>query len=180
MRSTFRDTGQTLEDFVDMIYVQCPKCTKRADVIRIPSDEDEITSDVSRRYNSSNTKPFINSSLRFRRSFSPRKLSCLHCGYTKIWTGNGPRKGGPYDWYFRLPLWVQTPCGRNVLWAFNEEHLSFLEMYITAKQRAKFAEEGQIRNQTMVSRLPFWKKSAKNRQQVLKGIVRLKNILEKS
>jgi hypothetical protein len=77
-------------------------------------------------------------------------------------------------------MWLQTPCGGNVLWAFNEEHLSFLEVYITAKQRAKFAEEGQIRNQTMVSRLPFWMKSAKNRQQVLKGIVRLKNILEKS
>jgi uncharacterized membrane-anchored protein YjiN (DUF445 family) len=115
--------------------------------------------------------------MRYGRSFSRRKLSCLHCSYTSIYNERRQRRGGPYDWYFRLPLWLQTPCCGEILWAFNEEHLNFLEQYVTEKQRRKFHVEGQIRNGTMASRLPNWMKSAKNRDQVLKGIERLKAML---
>ncbi len=170
MTSAFTDSGQTLANFVETIYVRCPKCNKRAHVIRIPDDEEEILAETSSRQGSPS----------FRRSFSPRKLSCLHCGYTSIWQGNGLRRDGPYDWYFQLPLWLQTPCCGDILWAFNEEHLSFLERYVTAKQRIKYYAEGQIRNGTMASRLPTWMKSAKNRDQVLKGISRLKEMVENS
>ena len=168
MSSIFTDSGQTLEDFAETIYVHCPKCHKCAHVKRIPSDEEEILAD----------KSISHSSLRFGRSFSPRKLSCLHCSYTCIYNEMTQQRGGPYDWYFRLPLWLQTPCCGQILWAFNEEHLNFLEQYVTAKQRGKFHVEGQIRNGTMASRLPTWIKSAKNRDQVLKGIIRLKAMLE--
>jgi hypothetical protein len=170
MTSTFTDSGQTLANFVETIYVRCPKCTKRAHVIRIPDVEEEILADTSGHHGS----------LSFRRSFSPRKLCCLHCSYTSIWEGGTQHRGGPYDWYFQLPLWLQTPCCGEILWAFNEEHLNFLEQYVVAKQRVKFHVEGQIRNGTMASRLPTWMKSAKNRDQVLKGISRLKDMLERS
>lgn len=170
MASTFIDQGQTLEDFTEMIYVRCPICQKCAHLKRIPLDEQEIVADISRQHGSP----------RFRRSFSPRKLSCFYCGYTKTWKGNARRgKGGPLDWYFGLPLWLQTPCRGNILWAFNEEHLDFLERYVTATQRIKFNAKGQPRNGTMASRLPLWMKSAKNRDEVIKSIARLKGMMEK-
>ncbi|WP_201377334.1 hypothetical protein [Ktedonobacter sp. SOSP1-52] len=168
--STFTDSGQTLEDFAETIDVCCPKCHKRAQVRRISLDEEMLLVDDTSR----------DGSWHLRRSFSPRKISCLHCSYTRIWEGKARGARGQYDWYFGLPLWLQTPCCGEILWAFNEEHLSFLERYITAKQRLKFSAEGQIRNATMASRLPSWIKSAKNRDEVLKGIARLKKLLEKS
>jgi len=170
MAAPFSDSGQTLEDFVETVYVHCPQCHQCAQVRRLPSDEEIILADDSGRQ----------SSWRFRRSFSSRKLSCLHCSYTSIWKGTAQQKGGPYDWYFGLPLWLQTPCCGEILWAFNEEHLSFLESYVTAKQRIKFHAQGRIRNGTMASRLPIWIKSAKNRDEVVKGIARLKGMLERS
>jgi hypothetical protein len=170
MTAPFTDSGQTLEDFVETIYVRCPQCQKCAQVRRLPSDEKLILADDSDRHGS----------WRFQRSLSSRKLSCLHCGYTSIWKEKAQQRGGPYDWYFRLPLWLQTPCCGEILWVFNEEHLSVLERYVTAKQRIKFYAEGQVSNGTMASRLPIWIKSAKNRDEVVKGIERLKALLEKS
>ena len=179
MTSIFTDAGQTLENFAETIYVCCPVCKKCAQVKRIPSDEQEIVADISRRYNTWRYREHLGAMIRFRRSFSPRKLSCFHCGYTKTWQGNGRGRSGPQDWYFGLPLWLQTPCSGKILWAFNEEHVSFLERYVTATQRIKFRAKGQIRNGTMASRLPLWMKSAKNRDEIVKGVARLKGMLER-
>ncbi|MFL5692198.1 MAG: hypothetical protein ACJ795_10365 [Ktedonobacteraceae bacterium] len=168
--SIFIDSGRTLEDFVETMDVHCPKCHKCAQVRRIPTDEEVILADDTDRYGSWS----------FRRSFSPRKVSCLHCSYTSIWKGKVRGGRGQHDWYFGLPLWLQTPCCGKILWAFNEEHLSFLERYVTAKQRIKFFAAGRVRNATVASRLPFWIKRAKNQDEVLKGIARLKKMLEQS
>jgi hypothetical protein len=178
MVSTFMDSGKFLEDFAETMYVCCPKCQKRASVTRIPADEEKIKTDISRRFSWWRMKGFAATAGRYPRSFSPRKLSCLHCGYVKTWKGNARDAKGPCDWYFGLPLWLQTVCCGNILWAFNEEHLNFLEQYVAATHRVKYHVNGQMRNNTMASRLPLWVKSAKNRQQVLKGIARLRSMLE--
>jgi hypothetical protein len=77
--------------------------------------------------------------------------------------------GGPYDWYFQLPLWLQTPCCGQILWAYNADHLAFLFSYVTADLR----EGNPHRNQSLASRLPGWMKSGKNRAQVTHGLQRL-------
>ena len=166
MTAIFTDLGETLEDFAETIYVRCPRCQKRAHVSGLPAHEEIQSADDARH--------------RFQQSWLPRKLSCLHCSYISTWKGTVQRRGGPYDWYFRLPLWLQTPCCGEILWAFNEEHLSFLERCITATQRIKFHAEGQLRNGTMASRLPIWMKRAKNRDAVIKGIEQLKVLLEEA
>jgi hypothetical protein len=74
------------------------------------------------------------------------------------------------DWYFHLPLWLQTPCCGHILWARNRAQLAFLEGYVAAKLR----EDVPNINQSLVSRLPRWLKSAKNRADVLRGVERLK------
>ncbi|HEX6963604.1 MAG TPA: hypothetical protein VF175_17180 [Lacipirellula sp.] len=87
----------------------------------------------------------------------------------------------PYDWYFHLPLWLQTPCCGHVLWAFNIEHLTFLESYIEADHRTALPEEVaqrlRIRNATLASRLPKWTIVAKHRSEVLKCIRKLRDDL---
>lgn len=161
MTSIFTDSGQILEDFAERMDVCCPMCHRRACVMRIPADEKELLPGRG--------------PLRFHRTFS-----CFHCGSTRRWQGSVQRRGGPYDWYFRFPLWLQTPCSGEILWAFNEDHVHFLEQYVLAKQRIKFHEEGRIRNGTLASRLPIWIKRAKNREEVTKGILRLKKLQEES
>jgi hypothetical protein len=151
-----------VEDFAERMDVCCPMCHRRACVMRIPADEKELLPGGG--------------SPRFHRTFSARKFSCLHCGSTCFWQGNVQRRGGPYDWYFRFPLWLQTSCCGEILWAFNEDHVRFLEQYVLAKQRIKFHEEGRVRNGTLASRLPIWIKRAKNREEVTKGILRLKKL----
>src|SRR5260370_39279346 len=73
---------------------------------------------------------------------------------------------GPTDWYFQLPLWLQTPCAGEILWAFNSAHLSFLESYVPARDRRRLPNV----NRSAASRLPMWIKSAKNREAVLHAI----------
>ncbi len=47
-----------------------------------------------------------------------------------------PKRDTPQDPLFRLALWLQTPCGSHVLWAFNYAHLDFLEGYVAASLEA--------------------------------------------
>ncbi|WP_336212225.1 hypothetical protein [Nonomuraea sp. LPB2021202275-12-8] len=50
-----------------------------------------------------------------------------------------------------------------MLWAYNAEHLDFLERYV----RAFIREREPNRNGSLASRLPAWLKDAKNRDAVL-------------
>ncbi len=102
----FQGAGQTLDTFSDLMYVRCPRCDRQAQVMRIVLAEDKQS-------------PASSSSERYQLTFRPRKLSCLDCGLTKIWDGHTLYKGGPRDWYFCLPLWLQTPCWGELLWALN-------------------------------------------------------------
>jgi hypothetical protein len=164
----FVDEGQTWNDFAEVMYVRCPRCGRCAEVRRIANDEQEIEAYTAKYGGSKN----------FLRIFSPRKLSCGFCGYNRVRNERSLSRRGPYDWYFGVPLWLQTRCCGDVLWVLNEEHLDFLEGYVGAKQRVKAGEEAILRNSTMASRLPRWMKSAKNREEVLRGIGKLRVLLK--
>jgi hypothetical protein len=72
-------------------------------------------------------------------------------------------------------LWLRVNCCGHVLWAYNKQHLDFLEGYVTASLR----ERQPNINQSLASRLPYWIKSTKNREQLIKGIQKLKDKLTK-
>jgi hypothetical protein len=99
--------------------------------------------------------------------FAPRRFLCSACGYVKDAETTGVVQGRNRDWYFGLALWLQVPCCGETLWAHNEAHLDYLECFV----RATLREE---RPSTLASRLPSWMKSAKNRDEVLKCIGRLR------
>ncbi|GII25507.1 hypothetical protein Pme01_51040 [Planosporangium mesophilum] len=109
--------------------------------------------------------------------FCPRNLSCLACAYSATWQPEGSSScwGGPFDPYFRRPLWLQASCcGGKTLWAFNREHLELIDGYV----RARLRERGPERPYTsLLEKLPAWIKSAKHRDEITRTIQRLRATL---
>lgn len=135
-------------DFINHIYIQCPKCSNRAEVISDAKDKVHT------------------------------RMTCVHCGMNQQWTMDDNLKsilvGSPVDCYFRYPVWLQYPLGENMLFAYNYEHLAFLENFITARLRERSKDQHGWRNSSIQSKLPAWILSAKNRIKVLKAIEKLK------
>ena len=92
-------------------------------------------------------------------------------------TSNGINVQFSTKFVFGYPVWLQSDCCGETLYALNYEHLQFLEDYVSAKIRERGIEnkeEFYYRNRTLESRLPQWIKSAKNRERILKTIENLK------
>ncbi len=158
MALRFHDLGQTLEDFRRVYIVRCPQCGGRAQVVPLAGDTLAVA--------------------------VPRRLVCPHCGLTKDRAAQTYPPREQDAWYDQLELWLQTPCCGETLWAYNKEHLDFLEQYVAATLRERTHPDGTTRSQTparnstLASRLPAWIKSAKNREAVLKGIGKLRQMLD--
>lgn len=77
-------------------------------------------------------------------------------------------------------LWLRTPCCGETLWAYNGRHLAVIEDYVRATVRKGISPDNEragCRNTTVAARLPKWIITAKNRDEVLKGIARLRERL---
>ncbi len=152
----FLDTGTKIYEFYDEFLVICPKCKSMAKVL---IDEAEFAKLPQRKMD------------KFRNQFfAPRRLVCLSCLHRDFWKGNQIGVGSNVDWYFRLPLWLEISCCGERLWAYNLKHLEMLEQYVGAKLRERTIKG----RSSFLSKLPKWIKRAKNRDEILKGIARLK------
>lgn len=152
----FRDRKITVHAFADRILVACPSCGACARVFSV--------GDPAR-----------------CACYGPWRLSCLACGYVRERAGRTVAFGGGgdpvRDPYFGLPLWLQVGCcGGRRLWAYNAEHLDFLEAFVAARlrERADLPPVRWSHRMTMVARLPAWLKSAKHRREILTRIARLR------
>jgi hypothetical protein len=146
----FLDDGSTIYEFGEEFLVVCPKCGSMAKVTSGETASEKINNQL----------------------FAPRKVMCLSCVFRDTWSGKQLSVGGNFDWYFKLPLWLQISCCGETLWAYNYRHLQFLEDYVAAKLR----ERKPNSTRSTASRLPQWIKSAKNREEVLKAIGKLKDV----
>ena len=149
MHARFADHGQSVYAFGAEFLVRCPRCGGRAVVRPRPATEAPA------------------------RLFTPRRLTCARCGYARDGDTGPLWIGGPVDWYFHQPLWLQTPCAGHTLWAYNAEHLAFLEGYVGAGLRQRRPNV----NRSLASRLPRWLLDAKLRADVLVGTRRLREHL---
>ncbi|KOU60691.1 hypothetical protein ADK57_29495 [Streptomyces sp. MMG1533] len=156
----FRDPRSTKYDFTDSVLVRCPRCTRIAHV------EVQRTAEQG---------PSA-------RLFAPRRLVCRACGLSRTWQGRSIEfSGGSHmqarDPYFRLPLWLQVETRHGGLWAYSLEQLELLRQFVGAslRERAPWYDTGQ--KMTYVARLPAWVKSAKNRDEVLSAIERLRALV---
>jgi len=148
INNRFVDRGDLIYELGDEFLVVCPKCSGKAKVFPV-----EISSEK------------INNKL-----FAPHRFVCVICAHRKDWKAGQISIGGNFDWYFRLPLWLQISCCGEILWAYNLRHLEILEKYVSAKLRER-TKKGR---NSFLSKLPDWIKSAKNRREVLKAIGKLK------
>ncbi|MEP0265411.1 hypothetical protein [Dokdonia sp.] len=163
MKTKFNAYGKTLYEFTNNIYVVCPKCKNQAIVT---------------------SKGFLK-----EKDETEIKLTCSSCGMNTyyaetpkdIWTLQHSEVtyetrnlilGANIDPYFRLPLWLQKEMPDGLLWAYNYEHLDFLEKHIHAKLR--YRDLTNNHNRSLGARLPKWMTSRKNRTEVLNGIEKLK------
>lgn len=152
----FQSDYKCLSDFSSTVLLVCPRCKKCAELIPLQGDP------------------------RDAKGIRLRQVVCKYCAYFKEFSSS------TFDmacysaaWPQRLPLWLQAPCCGKVLWAFNGEHLSYLEQFVAAGHRER-AGDGKNSNHSMTSRLPQWMQSAKHRAEVLRGIERLRRRLPSS
>ncbi|HRG34262.1 MAG: hypothetical protein JNK69_06235 [Saprospiraceae bacterium] len=81
---------------------------------------------------------------------------------------------GILDPAFGLPLWYSGSVKGEIIWAYNQKHLLEIENYVRATLRERTTDRFKM---TMVEKLPDFIKSAKNRDEVLKALDRMKNKL---
>lgn len=98
------------------------------------------------------------------------KFVCEMCGLTR---SISVVSYGDSAEYCGLSLWLKGRCCGNILWAYNEEHLDYIENYVAASIREQIPNI----NQSLASRLPNWIKSSKNRESILNCIVKLRKKL---
>ena len=154
METRTKHTYKThLYEFVKDISVICPKCDNKALV---------KTGDFSI----------------FKYEAKDVKVVCSKCGFNKTLDkiatkGKHLIFGAPVDPFFHLPVWYQDDFIGNVLWAYNPEHLEFLEQHVGAKLRERNGFKHQIK--TIGAKLPRWMTTKNNREVVLKTLLKLKS-----
>jgi len=157
----FENTKEHLSTFADVFYVRCPSCGGCATVREIESD---IAHGFAH-HEVSGPDMWIGAG-----TFA--RCICTKCCHIKDVKTNGYSYGDATDWYFNLPLWFQTPCCGETLWAYNRPHLAYLKRYVEADLR----DECSYPNTGLARYLPKWIKAAKNRDEVLKCIQKLMQV----
>ena len=142
----FQDENKTISEFRTDVLVVCSKCEKKA------------FAKVNYEDNSA-------------------RLFCENCGYNKQKTTEVSVFGHRGNWqlsansYFDAELWLKVPFKNDVFFAYNLSHLEYLEKYISANLR----EHKDRSHFTLLEKLPRFYHEAKNREALLKLIMKLKN-----
>jgi Zn ribbon nucleic-acid-binding protein len=138
----FQDENKVLADFYKEVWVVCPSCRKKA--ISIVNFEAQTA-----------------------------RLFCVHCGYNKeIPTAidKNATLETAANHYFQAALWLKAPFKNDVFWAYNDQHLEYLEKYINATIR-EHKDRGHF---TLIEKLPKFYHEAKNRKTLMNLIKKLK------
>lgn len=187
----FRDDTQYLWTIADLVLVECPRCRGQAQVVRQGPTFTCTRCGSGRRGQGGGylgmAKAVVKRNCGWcgrlvartdrRPGPHPAKIGvrcagCSHWNYISATWLPDPQND-PFDPHFGYRLWLQTRCTGNVLWAYNNEHLVFLEQFVAAAIR----ERTPNFNGTLASRLPAWIKRAQDREALLRGIRRLQAML---
>jgi len=104
------------------------------------------------------------------------EASCAHCG--RVWQVKPPTRSSSDDGslprYQWLKLWLSTDFRGHRLWAYNEQHLCWLESFIGAEIREDKLAGG---SSALHAILPRWMTSSKNRDDVIAALAKLRKKL---
>lgn len=142
-------SARSRDSFGDRLVVDCPSCGGKAVITPLAPDT-----------------PGPN------RDSAPRRMLCHACGAVREQAQAPPGQLMTPFMGLTPRLRAQTRHGELVAW--NEDHLDYLEQHLSGRLRVETASDGGVRNASVVSRLPAWAKAAKNRDEILKAIARLR------
>lgn len=108
------------------------------------------------------------------------RAKCPHCNFQEEWKPKIKKvlqrvalnDGLVRDTRYNLPLWFQKEVDGELFWAYNQEHIDYLERYIGADLRERNSKANY--SSSLVARLPKFVKEAKNREKLLKIIEKWK------
>lgn len=181
--------------FSDLIYVVCPKCQQVAKVETHFENESKSASSAKQSVLSckhcglvstagqkwfGDYQAFVNipcgncgSSMVFSskpvKQISPNIcLTCTTCKQERAYEPKWFRykKDHAKDPYFGLDIYLQIAVKNHTLWLYNVKHLQYLRDYVAATLR----EDDNRHKYSMITNLPQWVKSAKNRDLILKKL----------
>lgn len=108
-----------------------------------------------------------------KEDIEPIAIKCQQCqkerSYDLNWYGYTEAK--PRDPCFGMELWLQIPVKGNTLWAYNLEHIEYLQKYIDSKLRNKSHTGSHF---SLVCKLPRWMILAQNRDLIMRKLCKLK------
>ncbi|TSJ42696.1 hypothetical protein FO440_00445 [Mucilaginibacter corticis] len=193
----FQDENLGVSFFEHEIFVKCPKCEKRATIVkedpssyfskRVLKCPNCFYSQVGRhqtfkvelKCHCSHCAAEINVSMKkVNEKKDSIAVRCLQCGNTDSykpknipieWFYKEIVEGKPTERYFGLPLWLSEGFRGESFWAYNYEHLAYLKKYISADLR----ERNDRTHWTLVEKLPNWIKAGKNREKLVKLITEI-------
>ncbi|MFI6514558.1 hypothetical protein ACIBF1_03250 [Spirillospora sp. NPDC050679] len=139
-----------MSQFADRVLVRCPRCDGCALVLACLGAPESMRD--------------ADGTLRYR-----RRMRCPDCGLFKDAYPAGAPFGVPIDPYFGSPLWLRARCCGHTLWAYDLDHLTMLQAYVSAGLRERGPDPD-----SMLSRLPAWMKAGKHRDDVMRTIDRLR------
>ena len=142
LSTRFQDENLLLSHFYQEVCVVCPACFKKANAT-------------------------------VNKETKTARLICESCSCNKEITtisGNCTIEM-PANQYFEVELWLQAPFKNDIFWAYNSNHLEYLERYISATIREHKDRTGF----TLLEKLPKFYHEAKNRESLLKIIRKLKS-----
>jgi len=194
-KKRFKDENYTIHNFQNEVFVECPKCSKKAVIKKeIPNSYwsertlacphchysqkgRKKTFKVELKCNCSNCASKIDITIpNVNKKKESIGIKCKNCGITQDYEPKNVVQewmfstiGKPSENYFGLPLWISSNFKTFSFWAFNYEHLEYLKKYIFADLR----ERNNRIHWTMVEKLPVWMKSGKNRDKLIKIIKEL-------
>lgn len=196
MKKVFNEGGTYLAQFALVIDVDCPKCGQPCKVRRgeenpphpkfacgscgYSTGEDRIwfkAWQAAYEIKCPECRGICRTELEEDGGSIPSSMMarCEDCGtQAEAPLRNWESEKGVHDPYFGMDLFFQMPVGKDILWAYNREHLKFLEDYVSAALR----EREPNMNASLVSRLPAWIKEAKNKGNVIKAIRELLELEE--
>jgi len=185
MSERFKDKNYILYDFLHELHLVCPKCNQKlisknnletylselsCTNCSYRAISDNIIIEISVNANCNNCGHKIKISKIVNKKKEQVILRCDSCSEVHKFEPKVSEYKSFKQLTDKYELWYSENYKGNYFWAYNTEHLNYIESYIKADLR----ERNKRTHVTLVERLPKFIKSAKNRESLLKMIKKIK------
>lgn len=185
MTNRFQDQNLTIEDFKKEVHIYCPECHKKA---IIKNDKQTLKSFIactncSFRHTEDNRVMELHFSaycntcgekITYSKHVHEKQdhviIRCPSCKTSHTFVPKVSEYYSVDQVLDKYTFWYSENFKGNRFWAYNKDHLEYIEQYVKADLRERHNRKAG----TMVEKLPDFIKSGKNRDDLLKLISTMK------